>query len=46
MTCQPGKTLEVLSMNNCLETSPALQNFQWSVLIRGRFNPKALCGDL
>ena len=46
MMYQPGKTVEVLSLNDCLETSPALQNFLWSVLIRRRFNPIALCGDL
>ena len=34
------------SSNDCLETGPALQNLLWSVLIRTRFKPIALCGDL
>ena len=34
------------SLNDCLETGPALQNLLWSVLIRTRFIPIALCGDL
>ena len=34
------------SLNECLETGPALQNLLWSVLIRTRFKPIALCGDL
>ena len=34
------------SLNNCLETGPALQNLLWSVLIRTRFKPIALCRDL
>ena len=34
------------SLNDCLETGPALQNLLWSVLIRTRFKPIALCGDL
>ena len=33
-------------MNGYLETGPALQNLLWSVLIRTRFKPIALCGDL
>ena len=33
-------------LNDCLETGPALQNLLWSVLIRTRFKPTALCGDL
>ena len=32
--------------NDCLETGPALQNLLWSVQIRTRFKPIALCGDL
>ena len=32
--------------NDCLETGPAFQNLLWSVLIRTRFKPIALCGDL
>ena len=34
------------SMKDCLETGPALQNVLWSVLIRTRFKPIALCRDL
>ena len=34
------------SLNDCLETGPALQNLLWSVLIRTRFKPVTLCGDL
>ena len=34
------------SLNECLETGPALQNLLWSVLIRTRFKPVALCGGL
>ena len=34
------------SLNDCLEAGPALQNLLWSVLIKTRFKPIALCGDL
>lgn len=34
------------SLNDCLETGPPLQNLLWSVLVRDRFKPVALCGDL
>ena len=34
------------SLNECLEPSPALQNQLWSVLVRNRFHPIALSGDL
>ena len=33
-------------MNDCLETGPPLKNLLWSVLVRNRFKPVALCGDL
>ena len=33
-------------MNECLETGPPLQNLLWSVLVRNRFHPVALVGDL
>lgn len=33
-------------LNDCLETGPPLQNLLWSVLVRNRFKPVALCGDL
>ena len=34
------------SVNDCLETGPPLQNLLWSVLVRNRFKPIALSGDL
>ena len=34
------------SLSNSLETGPALQNLLWSVLIRTRFKPIALCEHL
>lgn len=34
------------SLNDCLYTGPPLQNKHWSVLVRGRFNPVAITGDL
>ena len=34
------------SINDCLETSPPIQNKLWSVLTRNRFHPVALAGDL
>ena len=35
-----------LSLNDCLETGPALQNLLWRILIRTIFKPIVLCGDL
>ena len=34
------------SLNECLQTGPPLQNLLWNVLIRNRFSPVALCGDI
>ena len=34
------------SLNEYLETGPELQNLLWSVLVRNRFFPVALCGDI
>ena len=34
------------SLNDCLHAGPPLQNKLWSVLVRGRFNPVAVTGDL
>ena len=34
------------SLNDCLETGPALQNLLWDVLVRNRLKPIALVGDL
>lgn len=33
-------------MNECLNTGPPLQNKLWSVLVRGRFDPVAVTGDI
>ena len=35
-----------LSLNDCLETGPALQNLLWNILVRNRFKPVALSADL
>lgn len=34
------------SLNECLETGPPLQNRLWNVLVRNRFYPVAVTGDL
>ena len=34
------------SLNDCLDIGPPLQNKLWDVLVRGRFHPVALAGDL
>ena len=34
------------SLNDCIHAGPPLQNKLWSVLVRGRFNPVAVTGDL
>ena len=34
------------SLNECLHPGPPLQNKLWDILVRGRFNPVALTGDL
>ena len=34
------------SLNECLETGPALQILLWNVLVRNRFFPGALCRDI
>ena len=34
------------SLNNCLHPGPSLQNLLWNVLIRARFYPVLLTGDL
>jgi hypothetical protein len=36
----------VPSLNGCLHPAPPLQNRMWDVLVRGRFHPMALTGDL
>ncbi|XP_028408199.1 uncharacterized protein LOC114530777 [Dendronephthya gigantea] len=33
-------------LNECLQTGPPLQNDLWQVLVRGRFHPVGLTGDL
>ena len=35
-----------LSLNDCLESGPPLQNLMWSVLIQNRFKSVALVGDM
>jgi hypothetical protein len=35
-----------LSLNDCLEMGPALQNLLWNILVRNRFKPVALAADL
>ena len=39
-------TKESPSLNDCLEIGPPLQNKLWTVLVRGRFHPVCLSGDL
>ena len=34
------------SLNDCLDVGPPLQNKLWKVLVRGRFHPVALAGDI
>ena len=34
------------SLNDCLNTGPPLQNQLWKVLVRGRFHPIAIAGDI
>eukprot|EP00794_Sanderia_malayensis_P005856 gene5856-biopygen4856 len=34
------------SLNDCLEPGQPLQNLLWSMLVRNRLKPVALCGDL
>jgi hypothetical protein len=43
-SARPSK--ESPSLNDCLEVGPPLQNKLWSVLVRGRFHPVCLSGDL
>ena len=37
---------EVPSLKDCLHAGASLQNKLWSVLVRGRFHPLAICADL
>ena len=34
------------SLNDCLETGPPLQNLMWDVLLRSRFHPIIVAGDM
>ena len=34
------------SLNDCLEKCPPLQNKLWDILIRARFRPVVMCGDI
>jgi hypothetical protein len=40
------ESAEAPSLNDCIHTGPSLQNKLWSVLVRGRFHPVAVSGDL
>ena len=35
-----------ISLNSCLEPGPPLQNLLWSVIVRNRTHPIALCADM
>ena len=35
-----------VSLNECLKTGPPLQNSLWDILIKSRFRPIMLCGDI
>ncbi len=41
-----SKTGSQPSLNDCLNTGPPLQNQLFKVLVRGRFHPVALNGDI
>ena len=41
-SAKPNK--DSVSLNECLETDPPLQNSPWDILIRSRFRPILLCG--
>ena len=43
-SAKPNK--DSVSWNECLETGPPLQNSLWDILIRSRFRPILLCGDI
>ena len=43
VSAKPNK--DSVSLNECLETGPPLQNSLWDILIRSRFRPILLCGD-
>ena len=43
-SAKPNK--DSVSLNECLETGPPLQNSLWDILIRSRFRPILLCGDI
>ena len=36
----------VPSLNECLHTGPPLQNELWSIIVRNRFHPIAVAGDM
>ena len=43
-SAKPNK--DSVSLNECLETGPPLQNSLWDILIRSRFRSILLCGDI
>ena len=44
--CSARAAAGVPSLNDCLHPGPALQNKLWNVLVRGRFHPVAVAGDV
>ena len=40
------KSESMFSPNDCLKKGPSLQNKLWDILIRTRFRPAVLCGDI
>ena len=44
VSVKPNK--DSVSLNECLETGPPLQNSLWDILIRSRFRPILLCGHV
>ena len=43
-SAKPNK--DYVSLNECLETAPPWQNSLWDIIIRSRFRPILLCGDI
>ena len=43
-SAKPNK--DSASLNECLETGPSLQSSLWDILIKSRFRPTLLCGDM
>ena len=43
-SAKPNK--DSVSLNECLETGPPLQNLLWDILMRSHFRPILFCGDI